>query len=239
MFTPILAGLKRGIGETFTNPLYVLVQAVWIALLAIVFFHVWYNVVEEPERVLAYIAVAEAFWVTAGTRVSRTMEREYNGGRMDSRLLRPLPLWLQYFSEVLGPGLVTYTLLVLVLDLLLYAYAGVWINPILALPAYIFFLTADVLVYFILGTFVVDLGRVKVLTWITSKIDLVFVLLPRAVLGDLPYLIVPSAYIYYWPATFALKGSIPLFWFAGVALMLILAVLAEKRMVRKIEVFGG
>ncbi len=239
MFTPILAGLKRGIGEAFTNVFYVFVQAIWIALIAMVFFHVWYNVVDDPRTTLAYIAIAEAFWITGGTRVSRTMEREYQEGRIDFRLLRPIPMWLQYFSELLGPGLVTYITLVLILSLLLYAYAGVWINPLLAVLAYPLYLFAGTLLYFILGTFVVDLGRVNVLRWILSKFDLIFIVVPRALLGDLPYVLVPSAYIYYWPAMLALKGSIPPFWFVGVALMFVIAIVAEKRMVRKIEVFGG
>ena len=167
------------------------------------------------------------------------MEQEYNEGRLDFRLLRPLPLWFQYLTEVLGPGLFGYVLLIFLLDLLLYVYAGVFINPFLAILAYPLYFLANVLTYFTLSTFVVDLGRVNILRWILSKIDTIFILVPRTILGDLPYLLAPSAYVYYWPAIFALNGYLPPFWFVGIALLSLLAILAERRMIRRLEVFGG
>ncbi len=239
MFTPILAGLKRGIGETFTNALYVFVQAIWITLIAIVFFHVWYNVVENPRTMLAYIAIAEAFWITSGTRVARLIEKEYNQGRIDLRLLRPLPLWMQYFSEIFGPGFITYTLLILTISALLYMYLGVSINILLAILAYPLHALASCLVYFTFGTFVVELGRVRVLLWIVSKVDMLFMLVPKEILGDLPYVLVPSAYIYYWPAMLALRGTLPFFWVLFAFMMFLITIGAEKRLIRKLEVFGG
>lgn len=239
MFTPILAGLKRGMGETFTNASHIVALALFSALIAIVFFHVWYNVVDDPRRVLAYVALTEALWMAGGPKVARIVEYEYNAGLLDSRLLRPLPLWLQYLSEILGPGIIMYTVLFALINAVLYAYMGIVINPVLGILAFPLHALATTLVYYVLGTFVVDMGRVRIFEWILGKVDLMFMVIPREIIGNGPYLVVPSAYIYYWPAMLALKGSVPPFWFLWAAIMILVAILAERRMIRKIEVFGG
>ena len=239
MYTPILAGIKRGWKEAYTNVFYVVVQVAWIALIALIFFHVWYHVVDDPRRVLVYVAVAEAFYFTASTRVARVMEQEYTEGRLDIRLLRPVPLWLQYFSEMFGPGFFQFLLTTVFLSAVLYAYLGVYINVPLAALAYPLFSLFNTLFYFILGTLVVELGRLSIVRWIASKIDVIFILVPREVLGNVVYYVLPSAYMYYWPTMLVLEGTISPVWFLGLLFLFPCALLAERRMQRKIEVFGG
>ncbi len=239
MYTWIRAGLERGLKETFTQPAYILLQALWASVIAIIFYHVWSGVVTDPQAVLVHIAVGEAFWMSAGTGVSKVMEREYHEGRIDSRILRPVPLWVQYLTESAGIGFLRFLGVFLGISTVLFVYLGVMPNILLALAAYPMYALANTFIYFVLGSFVVDIGRVDVLRWVVSKLDVLFVLIPREVVGDLPYLLLPNAYAYYWPARFAATGSLPTFWIVGLLVLFFLALVSERRFIRKIEVFGG
>ncbi len=239
MYTAILAGIKRGFLETYTQAAFVIIRVVWVMLIAFIFYKLWTSIVDNPAETLAYIAVGEAFYFTGRGNVAWRIERDYNTGYLDVRLLRPVPLWLQYFAETVGPGMFNYALTMAFIAPAVYAITGVATNPITVLVAYLLYATAKHALYFTVGSLVVDMGRTRFLRWLIARLDTVTILVPAAVVGALAYKIIPNAYAYYWPAHFAVNGVLPAFWWAGTGIMILAMLWAENHIRRKIEVFGG
>ena len=233
-----LGPLLKGMKESYTNLLYVGFHLVWVGLLALLFLYVWRAVGVQEGWVVAYLMLTQ-IWRRASYRPHRVLEREFLEGRIDNRLIRPIPVFAQLFWEGLGQGLPMVVVSAPFIVAMAYLLTGVVINPLGYLLGYLLTHLAYSLFYTALGWMAPISGRVRIFSWILHRFDMVVQIIPRELFPWGIYDVVPGKYIFYWPAVFALRGEIGAEYFLAVALFLLMAIMAEGVARRHIQVWGG
>ncbi len=234
----VLGPFLKGMKEAYPNLLYAGFHIAWVFLLALLFLYVWRAVGVKETWVVTYLMLTQ-IWRRAAYKPHRVLEREFLSGRIDHRLIRPIPIFLQLFWEGLGRGLPMILASTPVVLLLAYTITGIVVNPLLYLIGFLLVHTAYSFFYTAIGWLAPLTGRIRIFAWILERFDMVVQVIPRELFPWSIYDFLPGKYIFYYPAIFALEGNIGVEYFLAVVLFALFAILAERLARRHIQVWGG
>ncbi len=232
----------KGFREYYVEFWYTLTSIISLGFRILVFYFLWLALVGNAAgAVLSYLILAQVFWYAGPTKVMKKINREVREGTFDLRLLRPASVPVQYLFEELGSNLLRFLTLFALL-FLMFSYAGLSVNLLFLLPAFLISYLSHFLLFLSVGSLVFWFGDSKPFIWILSKLIMISQVVPHHYFPPIfqkIFDLLPGKYTVYYPVEMALEGTVfvePLIYLAA---LFGISALAIRFGIRKVNVYGG